>query len=70
MILNRRRFLAKYGLDDVSNIARDPMQNGSLSNAQTFKSQLIGLLQAIQYLRVPIIAANSLTVVFELVFGG
>ncbi len=32
--------------------------------------QAIGLLQAVQYLKVPVIAGNMLTIVFELLLGG
>jgi len=63
MILNRRRFLAKYGLDDVSNMGVDP-------SARPLQVQVIGFLQAIQYLKVPVVAANILVVVFELILGG
>ena len=63
MILNRRRFLAKYGLDDVTNMGCDPSE-------KPLKVQAIGLLQAVQYLKVPVIAANCITVVFELLLGG
>lgn len=63
MILNRRRFLAKYGLDDVSNMGVDP-------SSRPLQVQVIGFLQAIQYLKVPVVAANILVVVFELILGG
>ena len=63
LILNRRRFLAKYGLDDANNstIGGDP---------SSLKVQAIGLLQAVQYLKVPIIAANTITIIFEMILGG
>ncbi|KAL7468736.1 hypothetical protein ACHAXS_008964 [Conticribra weissflogii] len=32
--------------------------------------QAIGLLQAVQYLKLPVIAANILTIIFELILGG
>jgi immediate early response 3-interacting protein 1 len=62
MILNRRRFLSKYGFDELSH-----MQHGS---ASTLKTQAVGLLHAAQYLKVPVIAANILVIFFELLLGG
>mmetsp|Transcript_1601 Transcript_1601/g.2862 ORF Transcript_1601/g.2862 Transcript_1601/m.2862 type:complete len:83 (-) Transcript_1601:215-463(-) len=62
LILNRRRFLAKYGLDDANNnVGGDP---------SSLKVQAIGLLQAVQYLKVPVIAANAITIIFEMILGG
>jgi uncharacterized protein with PQ loop repeat len=63
MILNRRRFLAKYGLDDVNNMNCDPSE-------KPLQVQAIGLLQAVQYLKVPVIVANAVTIIFELILGG
>jgi hypothetical protein len=63
LILNRRRFLAKYGLDDVANMGVDP-------SSRPLQVQIIGFLQAIQYLKVPVVAANVLVIVFELILGG
>lgn len=63
LILNRKRFLAKYGLDDVQNIGCDPSE-------KPLQVQVIGLLQAVQYLKVPVIAANGITILFEMVLGG
>mmetsp|Transcript_10957 Transcript_10957/g.15676 ORF Transcript_10957/g.15676 Transcript_10957/m.15676 type:complete len:81 (+) Transcript_10957:110-352(+) len=60
MILNRQRFLAKYGLDDVANAGMDP---------SPLKVQAIGFLQAVKYLKVPVIACNLLTVIFEIILG-
>lgn len=63
MILNRRRFLAKYGLDDLSNA-------GGANPGSPLQAQIAGLLHAVQYLKVPVIAANLITIVFEMFFGG
>jgi uncharacterized protein with PQ loop repeat len=63
MILNRRRFLAKYGLDDVNNMNCDPSE-------KPLRAQAIGLLQAVQYLKVPVIVANAITIIFEMILGG
>mmetsp|Transcript_16246 Transcript_16246/g.19839 ORF Transcript_16246/g.19839 Transcript_16246/m.19839 type:complete len:84 (+) Transcript_16246:116-367(+) len=63
MILNRRRVLAKYGFDDVNTMGCDPSQ-------KPLKVQAIGLLQAVQYLKVPVIAANIITILFEIILGG
>jgi hypothetical protein len=63
MILNRRRFLPKYGLDDVQNMGVDP-------SSRPLQGQVIGFLQAIQYLKVPVIVANLLVIIFEIILGG
>ena len=63
MILNRKRFLAKYGLDHVANMTVDPA-------SRPLQVQLIGLLQAVQYLKVPVIGCNAITIIFELILGG
>ena len=63
MILNRPRFLAKYGLDDVNNMGCAPSE-------KPLKYQAIGLLAAVQYLKVPVIALNCVTMIFELLLGG
>ncbi|KAL7533224.1 hypothetical protein ACHAWF_004401 [Thalassiosira exigua] len=63
LILHRKRFLARHGLDDVNNMGCDPSE-------RPFQVQAIGLLQAVQYLKLPVIAANALTIVFELLLGG
>mmetsp|Transcript_19705 Transcript_19705/g.23649 ORF Transcript_19705/g.23649 Transcript_19705/m.23649 type:complete len:84 (-) Transcript_19705:967-1218(-) len=63
MILHRRRFLAKYGLDHVDNMGCDP-------GDKPLQVQAIGLLQAVSYLKVPVIAANAITIVFEMILGG
>ena len=61
LILNRRRFLSKYGLDDINSPA-------ALNNPLI--QQATGLLHAVQYLRVPVIVANILTILFEILIGG
>ena len=51
MILNRKRFLAKYGLNDLNQMQQGP-QYGAASSNSPLKSQLVGLLHAVQYLKV------------------
>jgi len=63
LILHRKRFLARVGLDDVQNMGCDP-------SARPFQVQAIGLLNAVQYLKIPVIAANIITIVFEMLLGG
>lgn len=64
LILNRRRFLAKHGLDDL-------VQGGGGGGPQNpLKAQLAGILHAVQYLKVPVIACNLICIVFELLLGG
>ena len=67
LILNRRRFLAKHGLDPNSPA---PVNAYGVAEISPIKTQARGLLAAIEYLRVPVIALNTLTVLFELVLGG
>jgi hypothetical protein len=62
LILNRPRFLAKYGFDLVD------MHTSTTDNP--LKSQIIGFLHAVQYLKVPMIALNTIAIVFELLLGG
>ena len=66
MILNRRRFLAKHGLDDLASVAAsapdDPLS--------PLKTQMVGLLHAVQYLKPVVILANGITILFELILGG
>ena len=63
MILHRKRFLSKYGLDDVNNMGCNPSE-------RPFQVQAIGLLQAVHYLKIPVIMANIVAIVFELLLGG
>ena len=59
LIINKPRFLAKYGWDEVN-----PHTQSSLV------VQAINLYNAIQYLKVPVIACNVLVIFFELILGG
>jgi len=63
LILHRKRFLAHVGLDDVRNMGCDPSD-------RPLQVQAIGLLNAVQYLKMPVIVANTITIVFELLLGG
>lgn len=74
LILNRRRFLAKHGLDAI-----DPRMHsgGGMSSSSgdpdhhvPLHAQIVGLLHAVQYLKVPVIACNAVTIVFEMLLGG
>jgi len=60
MILNRRRFLAKHGLDDLT----------TDQTSSPLRAQIVGLLHAVQYLKPVVILANGITILFELVLGG
>lgn len=65
MILNRQRFLAKYGLDDLTSM------NHHIGDGDTpLRAQIVGVLHAVQYLKVPVIIANVITIAFEIFFGG
>ena len=58
-VLHPRRFLQGYGLDRI-----DPHSDNALKN------QIAGLLQAVGYLKVPLIAVNILVILIEIVAGG
>jgi len=61
LILNRKRFLSKFGLDDI---------NSAAATGNPLIQQATGLLMAVHYLKVPVIAANILTILFEILIGG
>jgi Yos1-like len=69
LILNRRRFLAKYGLDDVNSTSQWN-QNNLPAALAPLRVQAIGLLQAVQYLKVPVIACNIVVIIVEIIIGG
>lgn len=60
-ILNEDRFLAPRGwsVNEVSGVAR----------AKSLKGQLVGLIYAIQYFRVPLIILNAVIIIVKLVSG-
>lgn len=58
-ILHPKRFLKHYGLDKQD-----------LSEGQTLKNQAVGLLQAVSYLKVPLIVANCFIIIVEILAGG
>jgi hypothetical protein len=68
MILNRKRFLAKHGLDDITSMGGGGQVVDQTSNP--LKAQIVGLLHAVQYLKPVVIIANGITILFELVLGG
>jgi immediate early response 3-interacting protein 1 len=68
LILNRRRFLSKYGLDEMVN-ERGGGNAAALAN-NPLVHQAAGLLHAVQYLKVPVIVCNILIIVFEILIGG
>ena len=59
VILHPKRFLSKYGLDQIS-----------LNSDKGVHNQIVGLLQAMGYLKVPLIICNALVVFIELIAGG
>lgn len=60
-ILNEERFLAPRGwsFSEVS----------TSGGAKTLKGQIIGLIYAAQYLRVPLIVLNAITILVKLISG-
>ncbi|CBI31551.3 unnamed protein product, partial [Vitis vinifera] len=59
-ILNEDRFLAPRGWS---------FSEFSGGRTKSFKGQLIGLIYATQYLRVPLILLNSICIIIKLVSG-
>ncbi|KAJ5074694.1 hypothetical protein M0811_08049 [Anaeramoeba ignava] len=57
LILNERRFLAKY------DFLQPNIYNG------TIKNNLINFLNGIRYLRLPVAFINILWIIYELLFG-
>jgi hypothetical protein len=43
---------------------------GSSPLEKPLKYQAVGLLTAVQYLKVPVIALNVVTIIFEILLGG
>ena len=70
LILNRRRFLSKYGLDTIDPLMHGGGGGGGPDSHVPLQSQIVGLLHAVQYLKVPVIACNAVTIVFEMLLGG
>mmetsp|Transcript_23372 Transcript_23372/g.38941 ORF Transcript_23372/g.38941 Transcript_23372/m.38941 type:complete len:80 (-) Transcript_23372:77-316(-) len=59
-ILHPKRFLAQHGYDQIDNSM----------DSKGLKNQIVGLLQAVTYLKVPLIVINCLIIFIELLFGG
>ena len=82
MILNRKRFLSKYGLMDLSHLTGSggggsvPTSNNNnndntlLATQRPLQAQMVGLVHAVHYLKVPIIVCNVITIIFEMLLGG
>ena len=63
VILHPKRFLSKLGLDPRK--ATDHVDDRSFQ-----QNQIVGLLAAVSYLKVPLIACNILIIFIEIVAGG
>lgn len=61
-VLDEERFLDRHGLGYASLLA-DPGAH------KTLKGQLVSGIAAVQYLRVPLIALNSVVIVVKLLFS-
>lgn len=57
-ILHPQRFLSRYGLD-----------RKDLSQGATPRNQLVDLLQAVQWLKIPLVGLNILFIIMELIAG-
>ena len=62
-VLNDRRFLAPRGLT-----MRDVREGGTTSPTSA-KGQMVGLINAASYLRVPLVVLNSIVIFVKVVFG-
>jgi hypothetical protein len=62
-VLNERRFLAPRGLT-----MRDVREGGTTSPTSA-KGQMVGLINAASYLRVPLVVLNSIVIFVKVVFG-
>jgi uncharacterized protein with PQ loop repeat len=62
--------LAKYGLADFTTTATNNFHNDDPNGQNPLKTQLVGLLHAVSYLKFPVIIANTVTIVFEMILGG
>ena len=62
-VLNERRFLAPRGLT-----VRDVREGGTTSPTSA-KGQMVGLINAASYLRVPLVVLNSIVFFVKVVFG-
>jgi hypothetical protein len=58
VVLHPQRFLAKIGYDQPS------------INGDSLHNQIVGLLQAVSYLKAPLIVCNALVITVEILAGG
>ena len=71
LILNKRRFLSKFSLfADPASISGSQVGGRERGTSDSIKGQVAGLFAAVDYLKVPVIAMNVFTIVFELILGG
>ena len=61
-VLNEERFL------EPKNLSQSAITSGYVS-AHGFKGQLIGLIYAASYLRMPLLAANAIVIFVKVLFG-
>ncbi|XP_057981744.1 uncharacterized protein LOC131167030 [Malania oleifera] len=61
-ILNEDRFLGPRGWSFSE-------FSGGRTTSKSFKGQLMGIIYATQYMRVPLILLNTICIVIKLVFG-
>lgn len=59
-VLNEERFLAPNGWG---------FQEMSASRVSSLKAQIIGMTHAVQYLRVPLVIANCITIFLKILTG-
>jgi len=66
-VLNEDRFLNKFGLG-MSSIGQEPSFGGE-NKAGGIKSQVVGFVHAVSYLRMPLIGINTVVILVKIVFG-
>ena len=62
VVLHPKRFLARLGLD--------PVDQSNQAGNSALHHQIVGLLHAMSYLKVPLIVCNALIIFIEIVAGG
>ena len=79
LILNRKRFLSKYSLaGDLSSSSSSDAIGGNQQQhftrdrvgSESIRGQVVGLLAFVDYLKMPVIALNVFTIIFEMLLGG
>mmetsp|Transcript_19807 Transcript_19807/g.37809 ORF Transcript_19807/g.37809 Transcript_19807/m.37809 type:complete len:82 (+) Transcript_19807:208-453(+) len=63
-ILHEERFLDKYGWGPSA-----MLEQNQIRGSKSLKSQTIGLIHAISYMRMPLVLTNSVIIFVKVLFG-